>query len=443
MTRSISWGRPAILVLSTVLLLLGIGATAARTIVKYQPPGKFDPSRQGMCDFHNGIYYPTAALLDGTSPYGKAYAETWPVDRPIPFFSPAILVLHAPFALLPLRIAEVLFFLFSIAVVITIAVVAASAAGMPNRLDVVIAIAAAITFTRAGHITLFDGYFTFELVLATFLAIHWGGKKPLLAALALVVVSAKPTYILPLGFLMLARGNLKALVIGAVLSIIAAGVPFAWLAHHEGDGDWGAGVTGLRQQITDAQEFHRSQEDESPVHSWTRVDLLAVIAKWTAKDPAETVHLVVMAVLLVVPMLLLNRRRIGGEDDGLAGLTGAIILTALLASLYHQSYDVLLLAPPAAGVLLARLGVWRELGLPSRLMLAGLMLFPAYNYLSTRMFLLRIDPDPLLVRILTSLNGISLAVLLIALCWLATEKRKGLSSYSSQSESDTPNAQPS
>ncbi len=426
-------GNRGLAIVAALMLMLGVGATAARTIVKYQPPGPFDPSRQGMCDFHNGIYFPTRAMLRGESPYGADYAATYPVARQIPFFSPAILALHAPLALMPLHVGEVLHFSLSLGVIVAIAYLVVLASGLPKRWDYVIGISAALVFTRGGHITLFDGYFTLELVLASLLAIHWGNKRPWLAALALVVVSAKPTYILPLGFLLLARGNFKPLVIGAILSVVAAAIPMGWMAYHQGDGDLGAGLASIRADISGAQEIHRAQEDESPVHSWTRVDLLAIVAKWTEDDPAEATHLIVMAVLLFPAMVVLFRRCRRGVDDGVCGLTGAIILSALLTSLYHQSYDVLLLVAPAVGVLAARLDGWRSLGAWHRIALAGVMLLPAYNYLSTRMFLLRIDPDPTTVKLLTSLNGISLAILMVWCLFLAARGAAKLPTESSQS----------
>jgi hypothetical protein len=427
-------GRRSLLAAAIFFLLLGLAATAARTIVQYQTPGPNDPKRHGLCDFHNGIYYPTRALYAGVSPYGARYAETSPVARQIPFFSPGILVLHTPFAILPLRAGEILYFAFSAGLLLAIAGLVAAAAGWPHRLDVVMAISAALIFTRAGHITLYNGYFTLALVLATFLAIHWGRDHPMRAALALLVVSAKPTYILPLGFLLLARGNVKALVIGAVLSVLAAGVPFAWLAYSEGDGDFSAGIAIVKDQIAEAQEIHRGEQDESPVFSWTRIDLLAVIAKWTQKDPSEWTHLAVMAVLLLPPMALLHQRRQLGIDDGLAGITGAIILTTVLVSLYHQSYDALLMAAPVAGALIGRLPAWKSLGITKRLIFAGLLAFPAYNYLSTRMFLSRLDPDPVIVRGLTSLNGICLAAALVLLCLVAS---KSMQSHRSAANSQT------
>lgn len=417
------WGNRRLARLAMAVFALGVAATAGRTIRQYQTPGPFDPSRQGMCDFHNGIYFPTKALIAGTSPYGQRYADEMPVARQIPFFSPAILAAHIPFAVMPLRVAEIAYFVFSVGLVLLIAKLIVSLAGMPGRLDAWAVAAAGIVFTRAGHITLFDGYFTLELILATFLAIHWGPRRPMPAALALVIVSAKPTYILPLGFLMLARGNYRALVFGAIFSVIAAGVPFAWLAYHEGDGEMAAGLSTIGEQISQTQEIHRGQEDESPVHSWTRLDLLAVLAKWSGKDPDDQTHLIVMAMLLLPPMWLLFRRARAGIDDGVTGVTGAIILTSMLVCLYHQSYDALLMAAPFAGVFIARQDGWRVMSIRWRAILGLLMIVPAFNYLSTRMVLSRLNPSQQIVDVLTSLNGVCLAALLILLCWVATDRR--------------------
>lgn len=394
--------------------------------MQYQSPGPFEPSRQGMCDFHNGLYFPTRALLQGTSPYGNEYAAAYPVARQIPFFSPAILVLHAPLALMPLHVGEVTYFVLSLAILGGITWLLASDISKPTRIDIVLAISAMLVFSRGGHITLFDGYFTFELVLATFLAIHWGDRRPWMAAIALAVVSAKPTYILPLGFLLLVRGNLKAIVIGAVISIVAAALPMFWLAWNEGQGDLGRGLVVLGEQISDAQEIHRAQPDESPIHSWTRLDLLAVVAKWRQQDPNEVFHLVVMVVLLTPALGVLHHRRRRSVDDGLTGLTGAVIVTTMLVSLYHQSYDALLLAAPLAGLLWCGKPVWSQLRPGIRWTIAAMLLVPLFNYISTRMILGWIDASPLQARVLTSINGVTLAIALAVFLWLGTGKSEAV-----------------
>ncbi|WP_146514045.1 glycosyltransferase family 87 protein [Rubripirellula amarantea] len=397
------------------IFVFGVGLTIARIGIQYQTPGPFDHDSQGLCDFHNGLYFPTIALLKGLSPYGAEYAASYPVARQIPFFSPSILVLHAPFAMMPLTVAEVTFVSLSVIMLLAIAGLVVRSIDTPIRVDYVFAIAALTVFSRGGHITLFDGYFTFELILATFAAIHYGKTKPWLAAIALAVVSAKPTYILPLGFLLLFRGNVRAIVLGAILSVVTTLGPMLWLAHHEGGGDMVHGIETLVDQISQAQEIHRADQDESPIHSWTRIDLLAVIAKWTGDDPKEALHLIVMGIVLAPVLFLLNRRRRQGIDDGLTGLTGALILTAMLVSLYHQSYDSMLMVAPIAGLVLGANGFWRQFDHRTRFLVAALMLLPLYNYFSTRSLIRILDGGEVMTRIFTSLNGVSLAILLVIL----------------------------
>lgn len=426
-------GNARIAVFAALFFCFGVSATIWRTVYQYQSPGAFDHSQQGMCDFHNGLYFPGMALVQGESPYGPQYADQYPVARQIPFFLPSVLLLHAPLTMLPLHVAEVVFFSFSVLLILGISVMVASLLAEARsthkvRLDHVLAIAAVTVLSRGGHITLFDGYFTFELVLATFLAIHFGKRKPLIAAIALAFVASKPNYIIALGFLLLFRGNVKAVVWGAVFTIIAAGVPMLWLAYNEGGGDIGAGVETLRAQIEQTQEIHRAQKDESPVYSWTRIDLLAIVAKWMGSDPREVLHLIVMGFILTPVLWLLDKRRRLDVDDGLLGMTGALILTTTLVSIYHQSYDGLLLIAPLAGIFFGvQAQTWRGKPVWVRWAAAALMLAPLCNYLSTRVVLGTLgwgleDGNFTGARVFTSINGVALAILLVLLWCFAVRE---------------------
>jgi hypothetical protein len=410
-------GNRRIALIAGLMVCVGLSLTGFRITSKYQTPGPFTPERQGLCDFHNGIYYPTRAVLAGESPYSEAYAAKYPVARQIPFFSPVILLLHAPLAVLPLHAAEAIHALIQIVLLFLIAIFTAREIGLTKRLDAILVITAAMIFSRGGHITLFNGYFTFELVLATFLAIAWADRRPGRSALMLAFISAKPTYILPLGFLMLARGNWRSILLGAVISIAATVASLGWLAYHQGDGDVGSGVSKLMQQILQTQEVHRAMEDESPVHSWTRLDLFAIIAKWSGSDPGELPHLIVMFAILAMPIWILWKRHRQAIDDGVAGVTGALLMTSMLVSLYHQSYDALLLVPPIAGLACSSSSHWQRMKWQIRCSLVLLLACPLANYLSTRMFLLRLEISETMTRVLTSLNGISLTLALMILCW--------------------------
>ena len=428
-TGRFSCPNPKVAVLAGLMFFVGVGLTAARVMIQYQTPGPFDPGAQGMCDFHNGIYFPTRALIDGVSPYSQTYSDDNPVARQIPFFSPVILVLHAPLVLLPLQLAEWIYFVFSVAMILLLAWLAASAAGHRGRLDWILTIAAAMVFSRSGHITLFDGYFTLELILGSWVAVHFAKDRPWLSGLALVLVSAKPTYILPLGFLMLARGNYRALVVGAVLSIIGAALPMTWLAGNYAsqsqDGmDWSAGWAVLLEDIQTTQEVHMSMEDEMPVNSWTRIDFLAIASKWMDTDPSQAVYLGFMFLMLAVPMWILFRRsRCGGEgdgeDDGIAGMTGALIFTTLIVSVYHQSYDALLVVAPLVGIVSRRLEVWKRYSTFVRLAMAAALSIPLFNYLSTQTFLNRFELSEFWQRAFTSLSGAMLTIGYILACLLA------------------------
>ena len=418
------WGNRLLLVIATGLFVLGVAATAYRANRQYQVPGSAEnsPTDFGMCDFHNGMYFPGRAVLNGVSPYGQDYADSNPVSRQIPFFSPSILVLHTPVILLPLHIGDIVFFAISVAILVTIGLLLSSVADRPIRVDFAMTLAAIMIFSRAGHINLYDGYFTFELVLATFLAIHWADRKPVLAALALVIVSAKPTHILPLGFLMLARGNYRAIIIGAIFSIVAAAVPLLWIAHHEGDGDIGRGVEILLHDIQATQEHHRAQPDESPANSWTRIDLLAAIAKWTRHEPGDLAHIAVMLVFLIPSMLLLFRRQRAGIDDGLLGLSGAIILVTSIVALYHQSYDALLVTAPLAGVIARKPEVWRASPLRLRILIGSLIVVPMFSYFSSQTALNRLNWGDLGARVLTSVSAVCFVLLLGILLFLAARE---------------------
>ncbi|QDS93463.1 hypothetical protein FF011L_22330 [Roseimaritima multifibrata] len=412
---------PAAQWLAVALLVVGLAATAARVVKQYQTPGPFDPTRQGYCDFHNGVYFPAAAWLQGISPYGQEYASRFPVARSVPFFSPSIYVLHVPFALLPLHVAEVGYFLFSIGVVLAIAQLVAKDVASSEKLQrsVFLWTAVGIVFSRGGHITLFDGYFTLLLIGGSFLAISQAEKRPWLAAVGLLLASSKPTFILPLGILLVARGNYRAIWRGAFLSVFFAAVGFAWIAYHQSEESMYVGMQEIVAQISQTQEIHQAELDEMPVHSWTRLDLLAIIAKWTGHNPGALVHLWGMFAVLVIPCWVLLRRSAVGEDDGLTGVTGALVLVATLVSLYHQSYDALLVVAPLAGVVVGQSEFWTRLPAMYRWGIGLGLLIPLFNYLSTRMFIDRVNVSDRFIQVVTSLNGVCLTLVLLMLCWSA------------------------
>jgi hypothetical protein len=88
---------------------------------------------------------------------------------------------------------------------------------------------------------------------------------------------------------------------------------------------------------------------------------------------------------------------------------------AILLSVYHHSYDSLLLVVPWAGVTF--FGCLKELAIPWRVLVSILVAVPAANYVSTQSArdALELDQHSMTWTVLTLINGFCL---LFALCIL-------------------------
>lgn len=428
------------LMVLTVLLLL---ATAYRIQRTRQTPGPFNPAAQGYCDFHNGVYFPSKAFLHRVSPYSQRYAEDFPVARSTPFFSPVAFAAHVPWALLPLPVAEVLYFGWMILLVLAISRMVTlwvqqfmaraphdPGESLPMRWDIFGWIAAALVASRGGHQTFYTGYFTFELILASLVAVQYGKNRPWLSALALVIVSFKPNYVLPIGILMLVRGNTKAVVLGGILSACLAMLCFAWIAPEEG-------LQGLIAQIESTQRIHASDEVERPVNSWLRVDLLAVIAKWVEFDPSGIQYVAVMTLMLLpIAILLILYRHTHSDDDGsTVSLSGGLLMLTALISIYHHVYDTLLMNAFVAGLIYTNRSVRNPL---LRYGIATGLLIPNFNYFSSQRFLELVEVEGRIHQLLTSINGVVLVItwVLLAACLAAEIYKKRTQSSKRYSGTD-------
>ena len=425
-----------VLGLAAVFVAL-LAVSAARIVRQKQTPGPFDPSRQGFCDFHNGVYFPSLAFAQRVSPYSQHYAETFPVERSIPFFSPAALAIHLPFSWLPLTVAEVVYFAWMSLLLVVIAWVVArwvtgessSHPHIGQQVMLTLLLAIGIDLSRGGQQTLFTGYFTFELILATLIAVHYSGRRPMLSGLALAWVAFKPNYILPIGLLLLSRGHWRALCLGAAVSIGMAVASFAWIMPAGGNDE-------LLAQIQQTQEIHRLDAIERPVNNWTWIDVLAVFAKWSGADPSSSVYLGSMLLLLSPVMLVIGYRRrtsparrsdgCMAEQDSATGLEGGLILLTSLISVYHQVYDSLLMIGVVAALGLSITRDWSATrdGLTFshrwRWLLLGCLLFPSINYFSSQKLLQALSIEGAVFQLITSLNALALfvawCIMLFAIC---------------------------
>lgn len=399
--------------MTLALVVLAVGLTAARSVKRYDDPqtAAFDSSRQGQFDFHNGIYFPAVAYLDGISPYGQQFADEYPVTRPLPLMSPLVVLLHAPLALLRVRTAEILY--FGINMLLLAAIAWLSVNWIPDRTArsvwFLIALLLVVA-SRAGHTTLLTGYLTAEMVGGALLALATAQTRPWLSAIGVAITSCKPTYAIPLFLLMIARGDQRAAWRGLGLSIAGAVIALTPLLLHEAPQQFW-------QDLQHGQAAHMADSYELPVNTWTRIDLLAVIAKWMNWAPSEPAHLAVMVLLLPLPALALWRLRRIDSDHFPAGLSSGIIAVSMLATLYHHVYDALLLFPAIAGLALGEAST-RRWSRAVRLLIAGLLLFVAWNYPSSELAVKLTGISGTQLRLLTSTGPIALSTAWVAICLL-------------------------
>ena len=396
-----------------LMFVVLVSLTAWRAYSNLSPISRqFDWENRAFSDFHNGTYLPTKAFVDGKSPYSAAVAYEYEMARETPPYSPIIFILHIPYALLPLEVSRALFFSSSIAVLGAIAFCCIKMSSLPFRWFDFFAITNLLLISRPGQQTIFTGYFTAEIVLGCFIALHFAAKRPMLSGLGLVLASVKPTFVLPLMMLMLFRRNFQSLVYGVLFCALAAGAGFGWLAMHNGVGN-------VVQDVAGGQEALHVDPTEMPVNTWTRTDLVGMYAKLTDWVPGDAVYLAVMVLAMsLLGVVLYKWTADQQDDDGAAGLTGAVICLAILLGIYHHAYDCLLLAVPLVGVACSqRDSSFRVVPYFWRIVVAALIMVVGFNYLSTKsaMGLLQLEPLSNVWQGVTLINGLCIAIALVIL----------------------------
>lgn len=395
--------------ISLGLLLLGIGLAIVRIQKQYDElGGAYDNRQVGMFDFHNGVYQPALGLRNGVIPYSKELPQRFQVTRPTPAYSPFIVALHIPLTFLPLQAAEVVYFAAILGMMLAVAWLVLREADREAARYLVVPLLTFMVFSRGGHSTLITGYFTMELVLGVVVAFRYADSRPWLSALGVLFASGKPTYAIPLGIVMLARGNYRALFMGIVLAVVGALVPLLFLAEQHG---W----EKIIEAVQTGQEDHLDDTTEFPINTWTRIDIAAIVCKWLGANPRELVLLVAMLPLIAWPAMQLRRLQRDGDRSGATTPSGAVCVLAMLTSLYHHAYDALTVVGPVVGLMIGRHAGYRNFGVFARIALAALLSAPLWNYTSSETFIDRLPELTMAKEIFSSTNTLCLVV---GMVWL-------------------------
>jgi hypothetical protein len=389
--------------------LLAGALVCGRTAMQMNVPGQPLVERYGLQDFRDNFYYPAVAARDGRNPYDYAdYRAHYPIDRPLPAYTPITFIVHRPLAWLPYRVAEAADLLMNLVLIALLAGLALrgtggadAGAGAGTDAAAVLLFAAFLVLSRPGQMTLFLGQTSALMAFGTTLALVGGRRRPVLAACGLALTCLKPSYGGPLGALMLARGDWPALLLGGVLAAVTALAGSLGPLHAAGS--FAALLDSARGSMTVVSTDASFNEATSLI----RMDPLAILGRLLGRPMGFFANLAVAVPILLIAgaaVVLLERRR------GEAGrpLSSAVICLAILLATYHQPYDGLCLALPLAAAATLT-------GLPARrrLILLALLLVPCANFVATHTLMERLPLAPPLWLLVSSLNGLALVAALL------------------------------
>lgn len=395
-------------VLALVFVVAGLGFAFGRAYKDYSHlDDQFNWGARGLSDLHSCYVY-AKTFRHGLSPYEVQEAEEFKTSRPSAPFSPLVFFLLWPISYLTLAGADVVFSFINIAMLGLLSYWVFLFSKQPFGWHWWLAVLGFLIFSRPGHITLYTGYFTPVLVIGTLMALHYGHSRPLLAAVGVLLASAKPTYIIPLLLLLGYRKNFKAALLGTVFSGAVAVAGLLWLSAD-------SSLPEIVDSILVGQKAFDDDPTEFPINTWTRIDVVGMVAKGFDWIPDNKIYLGCMMLLLVPPGMVIRRAAGREHDRGAMGLTAVIAMLALLVTLYHHSYDCLLIAPATMAMILFGGTVLVELPNVARRVVAALLLVPSVNYLSTLSVRDKfgLDQYGVLWQSITMVNGICLTLSLL------------------------------
>jgi hypothetical protein len=365
----------------------------------------------GMNDFQTTVYYPVRAFADAVNPYNTSeYLARYPAPQALRLYPPAMLTVFAPIAALSVEVAGQVQAVLTILLSGLLALVALRLARARATVGAVFLVWALILLSRPGQWNFLLGQITVVVVLGTYAALAGDRRSVMLAGLGLALSMLKPNFGLPLAVLMLARGQFAGVALGALLTGLLNLIPLPRLMALSG------GLLGFLHMFWgDTEQLATSSgpRDELTVF---RVDAGALLGRWLSSPLGWAGSLAVMAVLLAATVWILRRGKRLRADETPEPAVAGLVCCAILLSLYHIGYDILLLVWPFVGTV-NRLRVSHGAERRRLSFQVVLMTGLALNYASTYSVINALDASGPLLLLLNSLNGAALLALFGLFAW--------------------------
>lgn len=412
------WRRTVLPPLVLVTFACVIGLLTYRTTTKLDTAavlaGEPIAAQWGLADFRDNLYYPVVSFLEGQNPYDRAaYMRRYPVVNGFPLYLPLTLLIYLPFGLLSLGIAQWLHFGATIVLTVVLATLTLRFCRCEATWTRVLALSALVLVSRPGHWNLALGNCAVPAVLGIYVALLYARRNPWVATFGLALSTFKPTFGIPAAILMFAAGCTWVALAGLTISTVLCVGVLSVLTTQAGGFESFFG--SIHANYIDWQTVPVVNPAVAPF----RVDIVAMVGRLVDQPPALQEAILLSAAVLLVGGIGV-RRAVRVTADGVGGmLPASIVCTAVLASTYHQAYDLLLLLLPLtallAGPLPEPLGEQRW----CRGLLIALLSLPAANYLASGTAIDALGISGVLWLIVTSMNGVALIVALLIYTSLA------------------------
>jgi hypothetical protein len=227
-------------------------------------------------------------------------------------------------------------------------------------------------------------------------------RAPPAAGVGVAFSLLKPTFGLPLVALLLAQRSRRTVAWGLGFAALVNLPLLAVLIGREG------GIEPFVATLLRSQTEFASHPGAHPLKSVWRIDLGAWVSQIQWAPIGTAASLLLAGTVIGLASLALVRLRSHADESSRQISTG-IICCAVLLSVYHQVYDLLLLTLPAVALVRA----WK-LGSSDRrvvLVQAGLFTILAGNYLTTESALNALHPGYFARLALLSVNAVALLAL--------------------------------
>jgi Glycosyltransferase family 87 len=393
------------LLFATILYL-----TTVRTIRVYHVPVPKETIQFGLCDFHNAVYFPGLAFARGENPYSSAYAAKYPVNREMSPYAPMLLPFCAVLGVLPLPIAEYIWYSTNVFLIFVLACALLHMAGTKINATRILLVASVILLSRVGQSNQILGQFGIYFCLFTLIAIRCARSATGLSALGVAFASIKPTFGIPLILLMLAGRKLQPVAIGVLIVALGSGLSLSWMLLNE--------PTHLMSSFASSQNALESDDDVDPASAWMRTDLLSVVARNLSLATDAKSELLAMLIILI-PAFFAQWKLSGDRDtEETRSLEQSVVFLAIPMCIYHLSYDLLLLFPAVVLALSGRIFTTQKHAQWYRAVYIALLVIPLMNYFATHSVMERFHIQGALRELAISLTPLALLAANIML-WMA------------------------